>query len=75
MTSDALPAGAPLLAAFGVQGFRLFGNDVEFLGSVDSLACTAGCTATGVPEPGALPLVALAGLLLLRGRCRSSTIR
>ncbi len=73
LTGDALPAGAPLLSAFSVRGFRLFGTDVEFLGDVDTLACTAGCAVASVPEPGTLALVALAGVLLLRGRRRRST--
>ena len=75
LSGDALPAGAPLLAAFAVRGFRLFGSDIEFLGSVDTLACTAGCAPVGVPEPGTLSLAALAGLLLLRGSRRRSARR
>ena len=75
LSGDALPAGAPLLAAFAVRGFSLFGSDIEFLGSVDTLACTAGCAPVGVPEPGTLSLAALAGLLLLRGSRRRSARR
>ena len=74
--SDALPAGAPLLAAFGVRGFRLFGSDVEFLGSVDTLTCRTGCAPAAVAEPATLLLTTLAGtlMLLLRGgRRRMST--
>ncbi len=74
LADDALPAGAPLLAAFGVRSFRLFGSDAEFLGSVDRLACTAGCSAAGLPEPGTLLLVALAGLLWCGGRGRGTTL-
>ena len=73
--SDALPAGAPLLTAFSVRSFRLFGTDVEFLGSVDTLACTAGCAAAAVAEPGTLGLALMAGLLLLRSSRRRGALR
>lgn len=64
LASDALPLLPPALASFGVHQFRLFSDDAEFLGSVTSLTCTAGCSTQPVPEPGALLLVgsALAGL-------------
>lgn len=57
LSSDGLPTLPPALAAFGFRQFRLFSDDAEFLGTVDTLACTAGCT---VAEPGSLSLVLLA---------------
>lgn len=62
LTSDALPALPPALAAFAFRQFRLFGDDAEFLGTVDTLACAAGCT---VAEPGSLGLALLALTLIL----------
>lgn len=84
--SDTLPGAAPALGEFETRQFSLMGslvNDdgsttqVEIVGSLGTLACTAGCRA---PEPGGLLLAAtgLAALLARRrapGRClpRSST--
>ncbi|MEO5735004.1 MAG: hypothetical protein ABIN96_05645 [Rubrivivax sp.] len=61
LTSDALPTLPPMLSAFAFRQFRLFSDDAEFLGTVDTLVCTAGCT---VAEPGSLGLV-LAALTFL----------
>jgi hypothetical protein len=49
LSSVALPVDPPSLAAFAVRGFRLFGPDVEFLGTVNTLVCSTGCTPTSVP--------------------------
>jgi hypothetical protein len=57
LASDALPLLPPALGDFDSRQFRLFSPDAEFLGSVDSLVCTSGCS---VPEPGSLSLLALA---------------
>ena len=66
LSSDALPLLPPLLSAFDVGQFRLFSADAEFLGSVDSLACSAGCgdPANTVPEPASIPLLLTAILLV-----------
>ena len=68
LASDALPLLPPALASFDLRQFRLFAADdsAQFLGTVDTLVCTAGCDARTVPEPGSLLLVALA-LANLRG--------
>ena len=71
-SSDALPLVPPPIADFAFRQFRLFGSDVEFLGTVDTLACIAGCDGNGggtVPEPGTLLLLvgaALSGLVARR---------
>jgi hypothetical protein len=73
--SDALPYPAPLLSAFEVALFTYRGfvddNEVEIIGQLDSLVCSAGCDPVGtpVPEPGTLMLVASA-LAALRVRRR-----
>lgn len=75
---DALPAGAPPLAAFESNQFSLAGVfvdangepiQIEILGAIDSLRCSDGCV---VPEPGGLWLLA-AGLAGLAGRRRRPT--
>jgi hypothetical protein len=71
LSSDALPLLPPTLAAFDFRQFRLFSDDAEFLGTIDSLTCTAGCGTAGggrVPEPAMLWLItaALTGLTLRR---------
>jgi len=79
---DALPFPAPPLSAFEVAlfTFRGFvdGNQVEILGQLDSLACSAGCGPVGEPvaEPGTLILVGstVLGALRLRRR-RTQVIR
>ena len=65
--SDALPLAPPPLADFAFRQFRLFGTDVEFLGTVDTLVCGASCS---VPEPGTLLLLLGAGLAGLASRRR-----
>jgi hypothetical protein len=73
---DALPYPAPPLSAFETALFTFRGfvddNQVEILGQLDSLVCSAGCDPVGapIPEPGTLILVgsALAALRLRRGR-------
>lgn len=67
LASDALPPEPPALAAFGFRQFRLFSSDdsAQFLGTVDSLVCSVGCSVT--PPPGVLsepPAVLLYALLL-----------
>jgi hypothetical protein len=77
--SDALPTTAPPLSAFEVALFSFRGfvddNQVEIIGQLESLACSAGCDPIGtpVPEPGTLMLVgsALAALRLRSRRTRS----
>jgi hypothetical protein len=63
-SSVALPLLPPPTGDFAFRQFRLFGTDVEFLGTVDTLVCTAGCDGGGgtVPEPGTLLLLLGAGL-------------
>ena len=74
LSSDALPLVPPLLAAFDTRQFRLFGPDAEFLGTIRTLVCSAGCDGAGgggqVREPKTMLLLLLAGLLsiLARGR-------
>jgi hypothetical protein len=60
LSTDALPLVPPAFAGFTVAQFRLFGDDVEFLGDLTTLVCTAGCSS--VPEPGALLLLLTAAL-------------
>ena len=64
LASDALPLLPPALASFDLRQFRLFSPDAEFLGTVDTLTCTAGCSAQAVPEPGSLVLMGLALVVL-----------
>jgi hypothetical protein len=72
LSSDALPTSVPSIAAFDFRQFRLFSGDAEFLGSVDSLSCTAGCTVAAVPEPGtALLLGPSLFALVLTSRIRA----
>jgi hypothetical protein len=74
-SSDALPLTPPLLSSFDTRQFRFFAPDAEFLGTVDTLVCTAGCDggANGrVPEPGMLWLLGAA--LAALGFCRRSTV-
>jgi hypothetical protein len=72
---DALPYPAPALSAFetALFTFRGFVNDnqVEIIGQLDSLVCSAGCDPVGtpIPEPGTLLLVGSA-LAALRVRSR-----
>jgi hypothetical protein len=72
---DALPFPAPPLSAFEVALFTyrgiVDGNQVEILGQLDSLVCSAGCGPVGdpVPEPGTLLLLGSA-LTLTAARLR-----
>jgi len=68
LSSDALPLLPPAVGAFDTRQFRLFSADAEFLGTIDTLTCTAGCAASAVPAPGTLWLLGLGmtGLLLRR---------
>ena len=80
-TGDALPVPAPLFSAFEIATFTfrglIGGNQVEVLGQLDSLTCSAGCDPVNVPvpEPGTLLLLtpALATLRYRRGRRRRAT--
>jgi hypothetical protein len=80
-TSDALLVPAPLLGAFEIATFTfrglIGGNQVEILGQLESLTCSAGCDPVNVPvpEPGTLLLLtpALAVLRYWRGRRRPAT--
>lgn len=73
--SDALPDTAPLLSAFEIAAFSfrgfIEGNQVEILGQLESLVCSAGCDPVGgpIPEPGSLILVGSA-LTLVAARLR-----
>ena len=61
LSSAALPLTPPSLAAFGFREFRLFSAEAEFLGTVDTLVCSAGCDGVGggrVPEPGIVWILA-----------------
>jgi len=65
LSSDALPLAPPAIAGFGFRQFRLFSDDAQFLGTVDTLICSAGCDGVGggrVPEPG---MVWVLGTLLM----------
>jgi MYXO-CTERM domain-containing protein len=64
LSNDGLPLVPPLIAAFGFRQFRLFSDDAEFLGSVTSLTCTAGCSTRPVPEPASPWLLAAAALAM-----------
>jgi hypothetical protein len=72
---DALPFPAPPLSAFEVALFTYRGfvndNQVEIIGQLDSLVCSAGCGPVGdpVPEPGTLLLLGSA-LTLTASRLR-----
>ena len=70
LASDALPLQPFSLASFGFRQFVLvdFRDDTQFIGSVTSLDCLAGCATQPLPEPGSLPLLALAMAALLRSR-------
>lgn len=83
LASDALPVTPPLLSAFELaalsfQGF-IDGNQVQILGQLESLVCSAGCepVAGPIPEPGSLILVGSALTMLAarlrRRRSQSST--
>jgi hypothetical protein len=57
LMSDALPKSVPSVAAFDSRQFRLFSADAEFLGSIDTLSCTDGCSSAAVSEPTTVLLV------------------
>jgi hypothetical protein len=59
LTDDTLPLTPPLLASFSqrVFTFRDAAGIPEILGTIDSLACTDGCTS--VPEPATIIVLAL----------------
>ena len=42
LSSAALPLAPPAIAGFGFRQFRLFSDDAQFLGTVDTLICSAG---------------------------------
>jgi hypothetical protein len=67
LSTDTLPLSPPALASFAFRQFRLFGDDVEFLGSLATLTCTAGCAT--VPEPASLWLIGT-GIAALYARRR-----
>jgi hypothetical protein len=73
---DALPSVAPPLSAFETALFTFRGfvnfNQVEIIGQLDSLVCSAGCDPVGTPvsEPATLFLVGTA-LTALRLRRRT----
>jgi hypothetical protein len=66
LTGVAQPEAAPMLSLFELAQFSLAGafdgNNVEILGQLESLVCSAGCepVLTTVPEPGTLLLTASA---------------
>ena len=68
LSSDALPLVPPPLAAFDVREFRLFSPDAEFIGTVNTLVCSAGCGPGGgggqVPEPDTILLLLVCILLM-----------
>jgi hypothetical protein len=77
-SNDLLPLDAPPFSSFELATFSLTGfiggNQVEVLGQLNSLTCSAGCVPGGgggttVPEPdtGLLLISGLAGLALMRG--------
>ena len=84
--SDALPLAPLTLAMFDIATLRWDSADGSLQGVLSSLSCTAGCTGLGggggggggdtppaVPEPGTLPLMAVALALLARQLRRSTT--
>jgi hypothetical protein len=78
LSSDALPLVAPTISGFAFRQFRLFGEEVEFLGTINTLVCTTGCDGGGtVPEPPSPWLVSLglAGAFLMRRKGRIATPR
>jgi hypothetical protein len=76
---DSLPATPPPFGAFDSTLFWLYapniidGNYVDVIGSLSSLACSAGCepASTPVPEPGTLGMVGLAVSTLIGRGARS----
>jgi hypothetical protein len=77
-SSDGLPLGAPLLAAFVQREFHLdrtdiAGEETQVDGTITSLTCGSGCVASAVPEPSYRALVFIGSILcagwqLTRGR-------
>lgn len=70
LSSNALPLTPPSIGSFAFREFRLFttNDSAQFLGTVVSLTCTAGCVSGRVSEPATLWLLtlSLAGLVLRR---------
>lgn len=81
-SGDALPLVAPNLANFAVRNFLLthsnyLGIQIEIMGTIDTLSCSAGCSdlpPQGVPEPATLASLCIGflGLLGLRRRAHGS---
>jgi hypothetical protein len=90
--SDALPLVAPNLASFPIRNFSLIdsdwlGNQIEIMGNINSLFCSAGCAASP-PGPGPVPpphsvaepaglasvLLGLMGVIAFRRRAQSTAL-
>jgi hypothetical protein len=81
-SSDGLPLSPPALAAFAQREFHLdqtdiAGDETQVDGTITSLTCGSGCSASTVPEPSSGVLVFIgstlcAGWQLTRGRISSA---
>jgi hypothetical protein len=75
-SNDSLPLSPPTLAGFQQRDFHLDQNDGEnetqVDGTITSLTCGSGCTASAVPEPSTAALLFVGSVLLAYRRVRKS---